>query len=380
MSCPTITETLKKLRDAGMSPAKLKQVKAAMEEIHKERSSHVSIFDMINKDGTVAPIKIGFGHSPLRMGTLNITEQESISKYQSAVVKWTQSMTDFKIRSNEDLPDLTPELAVIAALYSEKRDEIYMVSEGYDQRLEQKLRGKIYNEYINESIIKSEDFNEEHMNAINIMHNADIKALVKYVVSTIEGEGRMSELSHEAVHAGAIKFMKDEKNKDSAQMKRMEDLYQFALSKEKIIDVGMVNKEQISQYWMTNIHEFVAEGLSNPLFINVLSKIQYKNESKLSTIFKEFISTLISMLGVKDKVAYNIHEYLLDSYASILEEQVGDKNRIAISEKILISNPKYIEMANRHVANKDVLSNALGGTMSLEEAIGIADKYENKDC
>ena len=62
-------------------------------------------------------------------------------------------------------------------------------------------------------------------------------------------------------------------------------------------------------------------------------QITVEGKNKLSTIFKEFIRTLLDMIGIKESKKDNLHEYLLDAYAYIVEQKVGDKFDHGISLK-----------------------------------------------
>ena len=64
------------------------------------------------------------------------------------------------------------------------------------------------------------------------------------------------------------------------------------------------------------------------MLINALTKIKYesKDNKKLSTMFKELVDTLLDMLGLSGSKKDNMYEYVLDAYASMLEQQVGDTN------------------------------------------------------
>ena len=341
MSCKTELEYKKELRKSGLSP-----------------ESTMRVIEIIKRDGTKRTITAPIVHGVIQVGHRNYTEAKSIEKYQSEIIKLTQDTTGFIARENEDFPQIVGNLSgafsIATALYSESRDEIHIMEENSKNNVEQKVRANIYNEYIDNNDISYEDITDEVLASAELNSDVDIEAATKFIINIIDNKDRMHEIAHEAVHAGALLFMKDPANKDSVQMKRIEDLYRLALSKEKIINAGMLENDEINQYWMTNVHEFVAEGLSNPLFINVLSKIRYGERSKLSTIFKEFIDTLISMIGVKDKVAHNMHEYLLDSYASILESKVGDKNGSEIRGQLLVTSDNYKElMAKRNATMKD---------------------------
>lgn len=136
------------------------------------------------------------------------------------------------------------------------------------------------------------------------------------IKTTFEANGAHNTL-HEYAHAGAINFMVS--NPKHEYTKRMEELFEIAKSDKNIgllVDVADVN----SGYWATDVHEFIAEGLSSPVFIEKLSRINVDGlDRKSKTLMADLFSIVTKMLGLTNKDS--MYAYLLDGYSAILETQ-----------------------------------------------------------
>lgn len=334
MACQTEREYKIALRKAGMSFADSNR---AIEVIKKDK---------------VEPKMAGYSANlPLNVGMLSATKDESIVKYHKAITEWARDITGFSVVEDERLPAIInlaiDSFTVGAAKYEKDTHSVKIIPEDTSRYVEQNIRSKIYDDYFaNHQDITDADLEKDMLEVAKKYSGIEnIDSVRDNILSYLGSKDKQYELAHESVHAGAVMFMSDSKNKDSVQMKRMEDLYQFAIDNIHAIDAGMEDNHVINRYWMTNVDEFVAEGLSNPLFINALSKIRYGKKDKLSSMFKEFISTLISMLGLDSKSSDSVYEYLLDAYASILQEEVGNKN----SGKIMLEAYKKTDVYKREI-------------------------------
>lgn len=117
-------------------------------------------------------------------------------------------------------------------------------------------------------------------------------------------------VSHELVHAGSSKYMLD--NPNSELTKKMEELYSKALERKDYINEVTGGDD----YWSTNVHEFVAEGLTNPLVMQALNGLKY--DVSRNSIFRDLVDAALKMLGFGSGTMYN---GLLESYLQIVREK-----------------------------------------------------------
>ena len=319
--------------------------------------------DWLQEYSNGAPMKVAIGHSPIQSGTLKVSPKKSVEKYQNALVKWVKDKTGVKTVTNDEVLKISMSaitgISAEVAKYTPATNTIEQVG-NITRTVEIDLRNQVYASYMERNGISSEEFSETVMKSAEKElkdSNVDIEQIIKELANKLSDKDSKQELTHEMIHAGVLGFMIDPKNADSKQMKRMEELYQLALDNKKIIDAGMVADGKVNQYWATNIHEFVAEGLSNPQLINTLMQIPVKNKGKLASAFKEFVDTLVDMLGLQDKVKDSMYEYLLDGFASIVEESSAGENNSAISKELVGQEMYKIQDAygfgdTYHKANK----------------------------
>lgn len=182
----------------------------------------------------------------------------------------------------------------------------------------------------------------------------DIIASMKVAITEMKG---VHSFAHEMVHAGSREFMA--KYPQHAATKRMQELYQMALDKEDGIMAYM--GEGVNGYWKTSIDEFIAEGLSNPSLVKALNKIKTGSKGRLSSILKDMVETLLSMLGFRyEDTVYN---YLLDGYMAMLESQAPNTEEIA---KVM---DKVTQMYNKAEANNklDRIQNTTQSEVAAED-------------
>ena len=255
-----------------------------------------------------------------------VSEKESIEKYQKQIIEFTQKATGVTVNEDAELLImenlLTEAVRIDTAGYFQATNSITRIPKDANSIVERKIRDEVYSNYMKENEIEFEDFSESVIKAAEKQFGVDkIKKATKIIVDSLNNRDTAHELTHEMVHAGALKFMLDPKNASDLRVKRVKELYELAITHANRIDRLMVKDGIVNNYWKINIHEFVAEGLSNPQLINVLSQIRYKETNKFSTIMKELVNALVKMLKLDKKVENSIHEYLLDGYASIVEAQ-----------------------------------------------------------
>lgn len=126
-------------------------------------------------------------------------------------------------------------------------------------------------------------------------------------------------VSHELVHAGAVRYMKN--NPDSDLAKRVNELYEAAL--EHVPRRG-------DSYWATNVDEFLAEALTNPVTIREMNSVIVKGKTRGLIILKELLDTVLDMLGFKKDST--IYQEVLQSYAGILEQVIGTEAEASLKD------------------------------------------------
>lgn len=160
--------------------------------------------------------------------------------------------------------------------------------EEYAVKAEELANSKEYKE-----VIKKEQQEE----AINIV-NAFIEAKGSHAVS------------HELVHAGAVRYMRDNPNSELTQ--RINELYSMAMKHEEMVHGGMGKG-----YWMTDVDEFLAETLTNPVTIKYMNSIKVSGSRRGPSVFDNVIATVLGMLGFKKEST--VYQEVLQSYMGILE-------------------------------------------------------------
>lgn len=141
------------------------------------------------------------------------------------------------------------------------------------------------------------------------------KQLEAAVQELVDTDGRHITL-HEMIHAATARHMVAAP--DSVGVKRIKDLYRLALDYKAQI-VEQLDDEVDGEYWATNVHEFVAEALSNPKLMKVLDGITVKKQSKISSLFKELYASIMSLFGFTNEDS--LYGYVLDGFMRIMEEQ-----------------------------------------------------------
>jgi hypothetical protein len=180
------------------------------------------------------------------------------------------------------------------ALVLEKyMDKVYgkknMDVEEYAVKAEKLANSKEYKEVIKK---------EQQKEAINIV-NAFIAAKGSHAVS------------HELIHAGAVRYMRDNPNSELTQ--RINELYNIAMKHEEAVH-GSMGKG----YWMTNVDEFLAETLTNPVTIKYMNSIKVDGSRRGPSVFDKVIDAVLAMIGFKKEST--VYQEALNSYAGILEQ------------------------------------------------------------
>lgn len=101
-------------------------------------------------------------------------------------------------------------------------------------------------------------------------------------------------LAHEIVHAQVLQAVANPTKEQKPAVQRLNALYDHV---KKVVD----ERAQADQYFRVpygtaSVQEFISEGLSNPDFQYLLSRIQYENIS----VWDKFVETIANLLGLKN--------------------------------------------------------------------------------
>lgn len=101
-------------------------------------------------------------------------------------------------------------------------------------------------------------------------------------------------LAHEIVHAQVLQAVANPTKEQKPAVQRLNALYDHV---KKVVD----ERAQADQYFRVpygtaSVQEFISEGLSNPDFQYLLSRIQYENTS----VWDKFVETIANLLGLKN--------------------------------------------------------------------------------
>ncbi len=105
-------------------------------------------------------------------------------------------------------------------------------------------------------------------------------------------------LAHEIVHAQAVNAVANPTPAQRPAVQRLTKLYEHV--KADMERRGKTDAFFRMPYGVTNVQEFIAEGMANPSFQYTLSRIKYKN----STAWDKFTEGLANLLGIKNDNAF----------------------------------------------------------------------------
>lgn len=162
--------------------------------------------------------------------------------------------------------------------------------------------------------INRELANEEYIEAKKEYIDDRAKQLVKYV----EGMDRGHAEVHELVHAAAYKFMtvKQTEQKAKAVQERINLLFEEAKRM-----AGYTGSKVHDPYWTQNVHEFIAEALSNPAVMKKLDAMPIENKLvRLSTVLRALVDALVSLVST-GKNKDSVYAYTMDGLMALMEVQ-----------------------------------------------------------
>lgn len=107
-----------------------------------------------------------------------------------------------------------------------------------------------------------------------------------------------SVLAHEIVHAQALNAVANPTKEQKPVVERLNKLYKHV--KEVVEQRAATDKNFQSPYGVASAQEFIAEGLSNPDFQYLLSRIRYEN----TTAWDKFVESIAKLLGLKNDNAF----------------------------------------------------------------------------
>lgn len=123
---------------------------------------------------------------------------------------------------------------------------------------------------------------------------------------------------HELVHAAAYKFMSVKQTEPRA--KAIQERINLLFEEAKII-AGYTGSKVHDPYWTQNVHEFIAEALSNPEVIRKLEAMPIQNKlSRLSTVLRALVDALVSIVSTS-KNKDSVYAYTMDGLMALMEVQ-----------------------------------------------------------
>ena len=193
-----------------------------------------------------------------------------------------------------------------------------------------------------------------------------VNKLVKVATELLHTEG-VHTLTHEYIHAGGAVFMK--KHPEHVASKRIKDIFEKVQHKRyahKFEEAG------VSDYWKTNVDEFLAEALSNPKMMVALNSIQLTYSDKLANALQHMVDVIMRMLGFKQNgTAY---EFVLDGFAAIIEAQ---KEQSKIDNGMVMTSDSKLD-AGISDTDKQAESKLNNGTISgVIERAGLTDMVDS---
>ena len=118
-------------------------------------------------------------------------------------------------------------------------------------------------------------------------------------------------LAHEIVHAQVAKAVANPTPAQRPAIARLTNLYTYV--RQELEAKAKADEYFQMPYGVTNVQEFIAEGMSDPKFQYLLTKIEYKNTSAWDT----FVSAIAQLLGLKHDTAFT---ELLSIYTELTPE------------------------------------------------------------
>ncbi|MCI4437600.1 MAG: hypothetical protein JHC33_12405, partial [Ignisphaera sp.] len=116
---------------------------------------------------------------------------------------------------------------------------------------------------------------------------------------------------------------------------------------------------------------------SEEALVQAIGEQSAKQLGEAYSWFKRFTKWLRNAFN---KIAPSDREKLVKELtdAFLTRKDISDKSNNTTHTND--SGDKIVSFADKHAENSKVLANSLDGTISLNDAIDIADRYENKDC
>jgi predicted DNA-binding protein len=178
---------------------------------------------------------------------------------------------------------------------------------GYDVKQLGKLK-ETYPAEVVEEVAKSVEYQK--------LKKEHLEKRVTELEKQVENMDINHTLVHELVHAAEYLFMekKNKTAKEQAVANRLELLFE-EVKKRK----GYKEYTTDSPYWTKDVHEFVAEALSNPRFIRELDAMPtYNKYNKLSTVLRAIVDALVSIVSTKNNKE-SVYAYVLDGLIALIE-------------------------------------------------------------
>lgn len=309
-------------------------------------------------DKTATPLDNKY--ATLVAGIVNTVNKISVEKDSAIVFKYIANGIEKYIGGEYDPKNNTLKVAITPTM-----EQAFAAADG--------LTDNLYYRYIEDKQIADED--------LNAYTNSDpyytqLKESIPQVAQTLLEEASdiirnsgLHSVTHEYVHAGAVRFMRDNPNHPAS--KRIVDI--FTKVQHKRYDNKFAKAVLKDGYWKTNVNEFLAEALSNPKLMIALSTIKLTYSDRLASVLEWVVTAAMQMLGFKQKGS--AYEFVMDGFAAIIEAQKA-QNEVEMQDPTMIAS-KVVSKVEDDIINK---VKAVGEELELRPALVDAALEKLKAC
>lgn len=309
-------------------------------------------------DKTATPLDSKY--ATLVAGIVNTVNKISAEKDSAIVLKHIANGIEKYIGGEYDPKNNTLKVAIVPTM-----EQAFAAADG--------LTNSLYYRYIEDKQIADEDLNA-YTN--NDPYYTQLKESIPQVAQTLLEEASdiirnsgLHSVTHEYVHAGAVRFMRDNPNHPAS--KRIVDI--FTKVQHKRYDSKFAKAGLKDGYWKTDVNEFLAEALSNPKLMVALSTIKLTYSDKLASALEWAVTAAMQMLGFKQKGS--AYEFVMDGFAAIIEAQKA-QNEVEMQDPTMIASKVVSKVED------DIINNikAVGEELELRPVLVEAALEKLKAC
>ncbi|AGO48954.1 RNA polymerase accociated protein [Cellulophaga phage phi14:2] len=148
---------------------------------------------------------------------------------------------------------------------------------------------------------------------------------------------------HEIMHDFTVSSIENPKNDSQRQFRdEMTELYEYYKTR---------SDSQDSHYGFTNVHEFISEVISNPVFRNHIDSLSLNNKGSMLNQIWEFIKRLVGISGTKNST--EIVESVMEFVQTKEDLNSPLKTNFVLQKKV--ETPKYSEKFTKELTSMDAI-------------------------